>query len=177
VCVIYFLSSYLPSGLNVNDLLYKLVHNRQPTMSSERISEVVEEATLQEPQTPLAAPVLSAPAAAAPSEAPAEPTPEAPKTGPAYEPGNVNLSSVLGWVTRALNPNITVTSMDLKTIYALVMWTFLNAHHVPESGDLTGIEPVKGDGEIYVSEEELTRICKIAFNPLFKQYFRNILLV
>lgn len=82
----------------------------------------------------------------------------------------------MGAISQIVSPNVVITSADLHAIYHLSMWTFLNNHYVPSDGVLDGLEKLEKDSQIYITVDELVRICGIAIHPQFRQYLRNALL-
>lgn len=122
------------------------------------ITELVDEPAVSSTAQPAAA------AAAADSD-----TPKLPERKPGY----ISIPEVSSWIGNAVK-GFMLTPSDLRAIYIIVMWQFLNYHHIPEDGNLEGLPKIENDMAVAIPESELNRIVGVALNPTFRAYFLRI---
>lgn len=89
------------------------------------------------------------------------------------KPGYVAITDVAGWIGAATK-GFMLTPSDLRAIYMIVMWQFLNCHHIPEDGNLEGLPKIENDSTVQIPEKELSRIVGICLNPTFRAFFIRI---
>jgi len=151
---------------NLNEIL--LISNIRITnkmSDSDRITEVVDT-----PAEPVATSGASSVAAAAAPEPTAAEAPAVPERKPGY----VSIVDIASYVGNAVK-GFMLTPSDLRSIYLIVMWQFLNGHYIPEDGNLEGLAKIESDIAVQIPEKELNRILGICLNPVFRAFFLRII--
>lgn len=134
---------------------------------SDRITEVVE------PVPSSAAEAAAEPVAAGGGSSASDAATAAAPTQTERKPGYVAITDVAGWIGAATK-GFMLTPSDLRAIYMIVMWQFLNCHHIPEDGNLEGLPKIENDSTVQIPEKELSRIVGICLNPTFRAFFIRI---
>jgi len=135
---------------------------------SDRITEVVEPVEAVPTASSAAEAAAAEPASGGGSAA------EATAAAPARKPGYVAITDVASWIGQAAK-GFMLTPSDLRSIYLIVMWQFLNSHHIPEDGNLEGLPKIENDSTVQIPEKELSRIVGICLNPTFRAFFIRII--
>lgn len=82
----------------------------------------------------------------------------------------IKLNDIATWLTQATatNNNYMLKPKDLKNLYKLVLWTYLEHNIEDPEGDTLEI---RGDGQITINENELVRLVKIYYHQSYYPYF------
>jgi len=102
-------------------------------------------------------------------------TPVTPTEVPAAtKPKTYSLTEAAKWLGSVLNDGVLVTPADLQTIYTLITWQFLHAHHVPLTGNLAEVPKLESVGDIKVTEQELARIVTLCMYGPYRSIFSQL---
>jgi hypothetical protein len=93
-------------------------------------------------------------------------------------PKLVNIRQLSSWIAGSINSQndkFLLRPTDLKILYQLFLWTYLNNIHEGEITPETVFEQITDDASICIPEESLLRLVQIYFNNNNRQYFNTII--
>lgn len=82
----------------------------------------------------------------------------------------IKLTDIATWLTQATagNDGFMLKPNDLRHIYQLILWNYLDRQVTNPDGDVPDIQ---GDGQITIDEKDLVRLVKIYYHNSYYPYF------
>ena len=92
-------------------------------------------------------------------------------------PRTVNILQLVPWLVGATaqSKGFLLKPTDVKILYTLFLWEYMNKYHFPgKIDDKTEIPEIADDSKIALPEAELLRLVQLYFNKSCYQYFGRL---